>query len=357
MPFDPLHINGLTYDGQELRRAAVLGVMGDGSTLGARSGVRPGDPGLTTSLSGQDIWVSAGAAVLHRQGQGVYRAVLPAAWGGTLTAPHATLDRVDLVYLRVWDTDVDGAGLAQGDVVYLPGTASSTPLPPRPPEGQIALPLAVITVPHVGGGAPSVVQVRPVTVAPGGILPDPDAPGLYPGQYRDNGTGLERWDGTRWSVLQPLGVGQVLFARKTTDTSRSNTVTATDDPHLTVPVAANATYTLDAFLAYATSNVAAWKFMFALPPGTAQVWSPWGISDNSDTNSGGTVGRIRTSVTWGAATQLGVQATGVVSVRPVGLIRTAGASGTCTVQWAPGNMDKAATVMFTDSWIKLTRVA
>lgn len=358
MPFDPLDVNGLTYDGLELRRAALLGVMSNGVALGARGGVRPGDPGLTTTLAGSTINVSAGACWVPYPGQGVYRAVLPAAWSGTLTAAHATLPRIDLVYLRVWDNAVDASGLTTGDVVYLAGTASSTPVAPVPAGTVIYVPLATISVPASGGGAAAVsLAVRPVTVAPGGILPDPAAAGVHAGQYRDTGAGLERYTGSAWVPLQMQGIGQVLFVRKSADTSRSNTITQADDPHLSVPVAANATYELTAFIVYSTPTAADFKIGFTLPSGATQLWSPWGISDDSDTNSGGTVGRVRTGVSGGAATQLGVLATTNVSIRPVGLIRTAGASGSCTVQWSQGTANAGATIMLTDSYLKLERMA
>lgn len=205
MPFDPLDINTITYDEGELRRAALLGVMANGQVLGGRSGVRPGDPGLTTTLSGTTINVSPGPAWVWHPGQGTYRAALPSAWSGTLQAAHATLSRIDLVYLRVWDTTVDGSGLRQADVVYLPGTPSSTPVAPAPVGTVIYVALATITVPPVGGGSPSVsLAVRPYTVALGGILPDATASGLYVGMFRDNGTDLQRWNGTGWDTYQKV---------------------------------------------------------------------------------------------------------------------------------------------------------
>lgn len=207
MPFDPLDINSLTYDGTELRRAALLGVMAAGTGLSARSGIRPGDPGLAVTLSGTTINVSAGAAWIYQSGQGVYRAVMTATnSANTLTAAHATLTRIDLVYLRVWDTSVDSSGLNQADVVYLAGTPSGTPAAPTPAGTQIYVPLATITVPPVGGGSASVSSaVRQNTVAPGGILPSATAPGSpYTGQYYDNGTDLLRWNGASWDTYQKV---------------------------------------------------------------------------------------------------------------------------------------------------------
>lgn len=200
---DPTWINGLTYDGVELRRVQGLAVMTNGTALGARGGIMPGSGALQVSLAGSAITVGAGAAFVYQAGQGVYGVSLSSGGSATLTAAHATLDRIDLVYLRVWDNSVDASGLNKADAVYLAGTASSTPAAPVPPGTQIYLPIATISVPHTGGGSPSVSMIVPKTVAPGGILPDPAAVGYYAGQYRDSGTGLERYNGTAWKPIGP----------------------------------------------------------------------------------------------------------------------------------------------------------
>jgi len=205
VPVDPWAIDTLTYSGLEARTSDAMLVMTDGTALGSRSGTRPGDPGLTVTLAGSTINCSAGVATVAYAGQGVYRCAFPSAVSpGTLTAAHATLDRIDLVYLRVWDNAVDASGLAKADIVYLAGTASSTPAAPTPAGTQIYMPLATITVPHSGGGSPSVsTAVRPFTVAPGGILPSSTAPSSpYTGQYYDNGTNLLRWNGSAWETFQ-----------------------------------------------------------------------------------------------------------------------------------------------------------
>lgn len=205
MSFDPVWVDTLPYSGVEVRRADLMSAMGNGSVLGARSGVRPGDPGLTTSLSGSTINVSAGVAGIYQSGNGLYRACLAGGWSGTLTAADATYTRIDLVYLRVWDTDVDSSGLRQADVVYLAGTPSATPATPTPSGTVIYVPLATITVPPSGGGAASVsTAIRPYTVAPGGILPATTAPSSpYTGQYYDDGTRLWRYNGSAWKSQSP----------------------------------------------------------------------------------------------------------------------------------------------------------
>ncbi|MFD5795591.1 hypothetical protein ACFWIO_19035 [Streptomyces diastatochromogenes] len=207
MPVDPWAIDSLSFTGLEARNADAMFVMNDGNALGSRSGVRPGDPGLTVTLAGSTINVSVGVAAVAYPGQGVYRVAFPSVTSpGSLTAAHATLDRIDLVYVRVWDNSVDASGLNKGDIVYLAGTPSSTPAAPAPAGTQIYMPLATITVPHTGAGSPSVsTAVRPTTVAPGGILPSTATPSSpYLGQYYDNGTDLLRYNGSGWDTYQKV---------------------------------------------------------------------------------------------------------------------------------------------------------
>ncbi|MFJ3878075.1 hypothetical protein ACIPW5_11505 [Streptomyces sp. NPDC090077] len=206
---DPLWLGPLTYDQAELRAMDSMMVMANGSALGSRAGIRAGDPGLAVSLAGTTVNVTGGVAILHRASQGVYRAQLAATSPGTLSAAHASFTRIDLVYLRVWDTTVDSSGLSKADTVYLAGTPSGSPVAPTPGGTEIYIPLATITVPSTGGGGTGAATVsstvRQVTVAPGGILPVTSATdiaisGTYTGQTRYNtvrGT-IETWNGSAW---------------------------------------------------------------------------------------------------------------------------------------------------------------
>ncbi|MCX4596080.1 hypothetical protein OG819_42465 [Streptomyces sp. NBC_01549] len=204
MPVDPWAIDTLVFSGLEARNNDSMFIMGNGSALGATSGVRPGDPGLTVTLAGTTINCSAGVAAVAYSGQGVYRAAFPSSVSpGTYTAAHATLNRIDLVYLRVWDNSVDASGLNKADIVYLAGTPSASPVAPTPAGTQIYMPLATISVLSVANGGTASVStaVRPSTVAPGGILPSPTAPSSpYTGQFYDNGTDLLRWNGASWDT-------------------------------------------------------------------------------------------------------------------------------------------------------------
>jgi len=211
MPTDPLWLSGLSYDETELRKMDTVLTMATSTAGMGRGGVRPGDPGLTVSLAGTTVNVSAGAGVATRSGQGTYRFQLGAVSPGTLSAAHATLTRIDLVYARVWDNAVDSSGLNRADAVLLAGTPAGSPVAPTPGATEIYTVLATITVPSVAGGGTGAATVsttaRQVTVAPGGILPvtsstDIALAGLYAGQARYNTVRgvLEFWTGSAWAA-------------------------------------------------------------------------------------------------------------------------------------------------------------
>lgn len=359
MPVDPWALDTLSISGLEVRNVDAMLVMSNGSALGSTSGVRPGDPGLTVTLAGSTINCSAGVAAVAYTGQGVYRAAFPSSVSpGTLTAAHATLDRIDLVYVRVWDNAVDASGLAKGDIVYLAGTPSSTPVAPTPAGTQIYMPLATISVPHTGAGSPSVsTSVRPVTVAPGGILPSSTAPSApYVGQYWDDGTGLKRWNGSAWSYVQNLGIGKILFARRTSDLNRS-TATLTDDPQLSLTVEANAVYTVEGMLHWYTSDEtnADLNIDFTTPAGATGTY----LSFAQPTSGITTQGEIRTmSTAIDAARTFGADAD---TANPSGMIFrslliTSGSAGTYALQWARTGASGTLT-MLQNTYLALTRVA
>lgn len=201
---NPSWIDTVPLTGYYLRRGDSVLTMHNGNALGARSGVVPGSGGLSVSLSGSTITTGSGIALVYYAGEGLFRASMTSTSTNTLTAAHATLPRIDLVYLRVWCNSVDASGLNQADVVYLAGTASSTPAAPVPAGTVIYMPLATISVPASGGGSPTVSNVvKPYTVAPGGILPLQSSapPSPYVGQFYDDQTNLRRWNGSTWDTM------------------------------------------------------------------------------------------------------------------------------------------------------------
>lgn len=197
-----------TYTARQDRQSAS-GLWLPGATgLQVRPGVRPG-AGLDVTLVGTTITVTAGPAIVQSAASaiaGAYRAWLDASATLTLTAANASNPRIDLVYLRVRDTDEDGSGVRDCAPQYIAGTAQAVPAAPTIPAGTSGIVLALINVPKSGTGSPTVSYTeRQYTVASGGILPVTSATeiasgGLYTGQTRYNTLTnvLECWTGTVW---------------------------------------------------------------------------------------------------------------------------------------------------------------
>ncbi|MER5862355.1 hypothetical protein [Kitasatospora sp. NPDC002040] len=195
-------------------RAAPLGAMapGAGHRVNVRSGVLPGaEPFGLLEPSGMQFKLQSGKAVL--QG-GTFQGAYPVAWYGddplVLADGDAQFDRIDSVVLRVYDTGYEAAASDRAAIEIVRGTPAAAPVaPPLPAAPAVAIRLWDI---RVRKGASSgtaidwnldVTDKRVWTVAVGGITPKDagGANGGYQGQYRDNGGGLDRWDGTAWAEV------------------------------------------------------------------------------------------------------------------------------------------------------------
>lgn len=159
------------YHARELR-ACMATVLQLGSTsrlVGARAGVRPGGDQLLVLLSGgTTILVEAGCCVVDPAisiESGPYLCAFTAQTNlGPIDAPHATLVRVDIVYVEVEDDTEDSSGQRRAHLEYLAGTPGAGQ--PATPSGRLLL--AAITVPQSGGGSATVTDAR--TFSPTGPL-------------------------------------------------------------------------------------------------------------------------------------------------------------------------------------------
>jgi hypothetical protein len=194
------------YNAQQFRQSMAGLMLPGASGLQVTPGVRPG-AGLGVTVSGSTITVTPGSAIVQGASstvQGPYLAVVDSNWTQTLTAADGTNPRIDLVYLRVWDTDADGSGQRNCLPVYVAGTPAASPTAPTIPAGTTGIVLATISVPKSGAGSPTVSTAsRQTTVASGGILPGTAPSGPYIGQYYDDGSSLRRWSGTTWETYGP----------------------------------------------------------------------------------------------------------------------------------------------------------
>lgn len=159
-------------------------------------------------------------------------------------------------------------------------------------------------------------------------------------------------------------------ARKTADTNRSATTTATADPHLQFTVVANAVYIMDGWIKYDGPTAADLNVDWTAPSGTLGEWAGFGaghspvISFNttpaivSDSQQGrGYPLRLETNDITQARSYgcLGVGITLTLGI--YGTIRVGSTGGTYSLDWAQLASDASATSLYTDSWLRLQRIA
>lgn len=193
------------YAAKDTRDAWSMLMLGtSGRPLGGRSGLRAGaEPTLSIDASGAwtvtpfPAYVDAGTSSTI----GPYFVAFQSAVTGTANPADATFQRIDRIDIQVPD-DPPGTAPKSAVLVYKSGTPSGSPAAPS--ASSRSTPLCQITVPAVGGPAPSIVGTWQYTTALGGIMPatsSSDRPsGKYRGLYVDDPTsGLLRWDGTQWT--------------------------------------------------------------------------------------------------------------------------------------------------------------
>ncbi|MFF3333249.1 hypothetical protein ACFYWX_27475 [Streptomyces sp. NPDC002888] len=219
---------------REDTRLTQLGATTPINPLEVRSGILPGSYDGLYRLSG--FWMEGGAGTMTGKvhegravvqadsNQGAYPVTLPEPLSVTFVDGEAN-DRIDLVVLKISDKIYDGSAQSTVSLEIIKGEANATPAPPPLPD--IALPLYRVLVRagiSAGKGGINwnndVTDLRSTTVAIGGILPayGDTGSGAYPGQYRDSGGALQRWDGSAW-VSYPSALGGIAPAGAVTTAS------------------------------------------------------------------------------------------------------------------------------------------
>lgn len=161
------------YSGRELRQALSARYAGATAArpLGARSGVRPGTPDSTATMTGTTWTLKPHAGVLDLQASaaaGVYEYAVDANETGSITAASGSIIRKDILYIQLSDpAEGDGTSTPGATVGYLAGTVAST----APATPARSMRLATITVPVSGGGSPTITFDAPFTAGAGGIVP------------------------------------------------------------------------------------------------------------------------------------------------------------------------------------------
>jgi len=180
-----------------------------------RSGVRRTDgTDMQVSVAGDDVTILSGVCLIDGPAsfQGAYAVVSDATvtLTDTVAAPHATLTRIDSVYVRIYDDIYDSSGQRAGAVLYQVGTASGSPTPPDLSSilgSSVAwLRLADLSVaPASLGGFVTVNDKRPWLAAQGVIrcatvsdLANPVTPSLA---WESTGGRVKLYNGSAWQTI------------------------------------------------------------------------------------------------------------------------------------------------------------
>jgi hypothetical protein len=166
--------------------------------------------------------------------------------------------------------------------------------------------------------------------------------------------------------LAVTGVGNRQTKRRTTDATRASSVTPTTDTQITFAVDANAVYVIDGYIKYSGTNdfLMGWTF----PTGSLGEWQGLGNGTTvvSGTNTNATQQDV--SSVWGYTVRTestdiaNTRTYGGISTTPFGiqvrgLISIGSTAGTLALQWAQGTSGATVTTLYTDSHIRIEKVA
>lgn len=140
---------------------------------------------------------------------------------------------------------------------------------------------------------------------------------------------------------------------KTADESVTSSTSVQDDDHLTMTLNANTNYWLDGVLISDGAVGGDIKLQLVVPSGTVR-WMADGIVSSATA----TVDLVDRFWKVGSTTTIiGTVASGTKSLIHIsGIIRVAGSGGTFKLQWAQGTSSGTATRLFTNSFLRVTRV-
>ncbi|MEV1049673.1 hypothetical protein [Streptomyces sp. NPDC049887] len=146
-----------------------------------------------------------------------------------------------------------------------------------------------------------------------------------------------------------------LDALKGSSTSRASTTTVTADPELSVDVEANAEYVLDAYIRYSGSTAADITIQFTGPSGSSGSYGGY-MLDIGETVEAGAKRSIRTPIN--SARDVGCISTSTAMVMLIkGRLIVGGTAGAFSFDWAQRVSNGTATVVESDSWFSVRRVA
>lgn len=218
-PVDPV-AGAPSYAGENLRRtmAATMAGATAARPLGAFSGIRPGTPDSTGSVTSTAWQIGNHSGTLDLEANdvaGPYAYAVYQVQSGPLTAASGSFTRNDLVYLQFGDpAEGDGSAVPAVSFGYATGPADGSLALPALPNTR-CIGYMQINVPRAGTGAPTSTWIAPYCAAAGAPVwvrskaerdarfPSPPAKGLS--VLRLDTGNLECGTGTAWNVFYPAG--------------------------------------------------------------------------------------------------------------------------------------------------------
>jgi hypothetical protein len=169
-----------------------------------------------------------------------------------------------------------------------------------------------------------------------GALPTFQGPDGVRGMWADAGGTERTWIATR-DLPPDSDVLSTTIVVKPVDTSRASTATPAADPHLTLPVDANATYDVEVIAVWSTGG-GGLRATWIAPTSAAMTWT-----DNDGVGVISPTGTVVFSSGTGTLFK--------------GTLRTAETAGSLTFSWAQNTSNAAATILRSGCSLKLTRIA
>ncbi|MDF5755828.1 hypothetical protein [Spongiactinospora sp. TRM90649] len=162
------------------------------------------------------------------------------------------------------------------------------------------------------------------------------------------------WDGSSWVPTASIGVV------KPSDESVTSNISQQDDNHLTLPVAANTNYWVDAYVIYDALAAADIALGWTGPAGATMNWIADGYGGGTALTGDSATpdGVKRSNFTISQTPSMGGGGSGVnFVVAPRGVLQVAGTAGALTLRWTQGSSSATATRVRAGSALKLTRLS
>lgn len=143
---------------------------------------------------------------------------------------------------------------------------------------------------------------------------------------------------------------------KTVDQSVTSSTTLVNDNILSFAVSANATYSVELVLAVTAATAGDIKIDWAVPTSSTGQRACIG-AEVASTNGGDTLARLTRSTDWTTDVTYGGGGVNDYRVTELGLLSTAGTSGTLQLRWAQGTSSGTATIVRAGSYLRIRRTA